>query len=125
MKAVIKSCMPALAPYQYDAYAVKEIAFGDKTKKESNEFTVYSDEEYKLIFCKTELPQEVGITIYDGNPNKKDRKIVFMDESGKKDQYVCTFKPTKSGTYFIEYEIPPATATNQQGCFVVLIGIKQ
>ena len=124
VKPIVKTCMPSLAPYQYDAYAIKEIAFGAKTKKESNEFAVYSGEEYQLVFCKTELPQEVGITIYDGNPSKKESKILYMDESGKKDQYVCNFHPTKTGTYFIEYEIPAASAANQKGCFVVLIGIK-
>ncbi len=124
VKPIIKTCMTSMAPYQYDAYAVKEIVYGPKTKKEIIEFAVYSGEEYKLVFGKTVLPQEVGITIYDGNPKTKG-KIVFMDESGKKDNFVCNFLPTKTGTYFIEYEIPVATAPNQKGCFVVLIGIKE
>ena len=63
--------MESLAPYQYDAYAVQEITYGAKAKKESLEFAVFSGEDYKLVFCKTELPQEVGITIYDDNPKKK------------------------------------------------------
>jgi len=125
VKPIVKTCMPSLEPYQYDAYVVKEVAYAAKTKKEFIEFSVYSGEDYKLVFCKTELPQEVGITIYDGNPNSKTRKIVYMDESGKKDQYVCNFHPTKTGSYFIEYEIPASTAPNQKGCFVVLIGIKE
>jgi hypothetical protein len=117
--------MPSLDPYQYDAYVVKEIEFAAKAKKESIEFAVYSGEDYKLAFCKTELPQDVGITIYDGNPLNKKSKIVFMDESGKKDKFVCNFHPEKTGSYFIQYEIPAATAPNQTGCFVVLIGIKE
>lgn len=123
VKPIVKNCMPMMAPYQYDAYAVKEIVYGTKTKKEFLEFAVYSGEEYKLVFGKTVLPQEVGIIIYDGHPKSKG-KIVFMDESGKKDNFVCNFLPTKTGNYFIEYEIPPATAPNQKGCFVVLIGVK-
>ena len=124
VKPIVKNCMSSLDPYQYDAYAVQEIVFGPKTKKESIEFAVYSGEEYKLVFGKTVLPLEVGITIYDGNPKTKG-KIVFIDESGKKDNYVCNFQPTKTGTYYIEYEIPAATAPNQKGCLVVLIGIKE
>jgi hypothetical protein len=125
VKPIVKTCMPSLEPYQYDAYAVKEIVFGVKSKKESIEFSVYSGEDYKLVFGKTELPLEVGITIYDGNPIKKDSKIVYMDESGKKDKYVCNFHPTKTGSYYIQYEIPASTAPNQKGCVVVLIGIKE
>ena len=124
VKPIVKNCMSALAPYQYDAYAVKEIIYGIKTKKEVLEFAVYSGEEYKLVFGKTVLPLEVGITIYDGNPKTKG-KIVYLDESGKKDNFVCNFQPTKTGTYYIEYEIPAQTDPNQKGCFVVLIGIKE
>lgn len=124
VKPIVKNCMASLAPYQYDAYAVQEIIYGPKTTIEVLEFAVYSGEKYKLVFGKTVLPLEVGITIYDGNPKTKG-KIVFIDESGKKDNYVCNFQPTKTGTYFIEYEIPPSTAPNQKGCFVVLIGIQE
>jgi|ERR1051326_8677610 hypothetical protein len=124
VKPIVKNCMTSMSPYQYDSYAVKEITYEAKEKKEVLEFSVYSGEEYKLVFGKTVLPQEVGITIYDGNPKAKG-KIVYLDESGKKDNFVCNFTPTKTGTYFIQYEIPAASAPNQKGCFVVLIGIKE
>ena len=125
VKPIVRNCMTALPPYQYDSYALKEIAYGEKAKKEVIEFAVYSGEEYKLVFGKTVLPQEVGITIYDKLPSSKNKKIVFFDESGKKDAFVCNFQPTATGIYYIEYEIPAATAPNQKGCFVVLIGIKE
>lgn len=125
VKPIVKTCMASLTPYQYDAYAVKEISYGPKAKKEVIEFAVYSGEEYKLVFGKTVLPQEINITIYDKNPNKKDRKIIYFDESGKKDNFVCNFKPTTTGSYYIEYEIPAASSPNQKGCMVVIIGIKE
>ena len=124
VKPIVKSCMDSLSPYQYDSYAVKEIIYGAKAKKEVLEFTVYSDEAYKLVFGKTLLPQEVGITIYDKHPNKKDKKIIYFDESGKKDKYVFQFEPNTTGAYYIEFEVPIASAPNQKGCFVVLIGVK-
>lgn len=124
VKRVVKNCMESLPPYQYEAYAVRAIVYGPKKKKVVVPFSVYSDEEYKLVFGKTVLPQEIGITIYDDNPRTKGN-IVYIDESGLKDNYVCNFKPTATGTYYIEYEVPAATAPNQKGCFVVLIGIKE
>ena len=123
VKPIVKKCMESFPPFIYDSYAVKEINYGTKPKKEVIEFSVYSDEEYKLVFGKTVLPQEVGITVYDGNPSKKNSKIIYFDESGKKDKYVCSFHPTQTGSYYIEYEIPVQTAPNQKGCIVVLIGI--
>lgn len=124
VKPIVKSCMESLAPYQYDSYAVKEIVYGSKIKKEILEFSVYSDEEYKLVFGKTLLPQEINITIYDKHPNRKDKKIMYFDDSGKKDKFVCTFRPTTTGTYYIEFEVPVASAPNQKGCFAVIIGVK-
>lgn len=123
VKPIVKQCMPMLNPYQYDSYALKEIVYGPKAKKESINFEVFSEEEYKLVFGQTVLPQEVGITIYRLSKGKKE--IIYFDESGKKTSQDFSFGPTTSGTYYIEYEIPAATAPNQKGCFVVLIGLKE
>ena len=124
VKPIVKNCMPLLSPYQYDSYAVKEITYNAKAKKETLEFSVYSGEQYKLVFGKTELPQEVGITIYDKQPSNKNKKILYFDESGKKGDFAFNFQPKTTGTYYIEYDIPAASAANQKGCFVLLIGIK-
>ena len=124
VKPIVKNCMPSLAPYQYDSYAVKEVTYAAAVKKDVLEFSVYSGEQYKLVFGKTELPQEIQITIYDKQPSRKDKKILYFDESGKKGDMVCNFTPNTTGTYYIEFETPAATAPNQKGCFVVLIGIK-
>ncbi|TAL57910.1 MAG: hypothetical protein EPN85_12930 [Bacteroidetes bacterium] len=124
VKPIVKKCMPLLEPCQYDSYAVKEITYNAKARKEILEFSVYSDEQYKLVFGKTALPQEVGITIYDKHPGKKDKKLLYFDESGKKGDFVFNFQPTNTGTYYIEFEIPVASSPNQKGCFVLLIGIK-
>lgn len=121
VKPIVKNGMPLLAPYQYDSYAIKEINYGSKPKKETINFEVFSDEEYKLVFCQTVLPQEVGVVIYGKSKGKKE--ILYFDESGRKSVQTFNFGPTRSGTYYIEYEIPAASAPNQKGCFVVLIGI--
>lgn len=124
VKPIVKNCMPLLAPYQYDSYAVKEITFNEKARKEILEFSVFSGEEYKLVFGKTDLPQEVGVTIYDKHPSKKDKKLLYFDESGKKGDFVFNFQPRTTGTYYIEFDIPASSAPNQKGCFVLLIGIQ-
>lgn len=125
IKSIVKKNIAALDPFQYDAYAMKEITYGTKEQSVIVEFTVYSEEEYKLVFCKTELPQELEINIYDKSPKSKTKKLIYFDESGKKDQYSCTFKPTTTGSYFIEYKVPPATAPGQNGTMIVLIGIRE
>lgn len=124
IKSIVKKNMAALEPFQYDAYALKEISYGSQEQSVVVEFTVYSDEEYKIVFCKTQLPQELEINIYDKSPKSKTKKLIYFDESGKKDQYSCTFKPTATGSYFIEYKVPVASGPNQKGTMIVLIGIR-
>ena len=124
IKTIVKNSMPLLNPYEYDSYAVKEIIYSPKAKKEIVEFSVFSGEKYKLVFSKTELPQEVGITFYDKPVTRKDRKILYFDESGKKGNFACNFQPSATGTYYIEYSIPAQSAADQKGCFVLLIGIQ-
>ena len=124
MKPIVRTCMGDLAPYNYDSYAVKGILYGSKIKTESIDFVLFEGDSCKLVFCKSALPQELNITIYNQPSKVKDRKIIYFDDSGRKDQYVFNFRAEKTGTYYIEFEIPPATAPHQEGCIVVLIGTK-
>lgn len=122
VKPIVKACMPQLGDFMYDSYVIKEIEYGKAAKKETLDFQVFSDEEYKLVFGQTVLPHEVGITIYGMERGKK--KVLYFDESGKKSNQVFNFKAGKTGTYFIEFEIPAATAAGQKGCCVLVIGVK-
>ena len=123
VKPIVKACMPMMGDFMYDSYVVKEIVYGPQAKKETLDFEVFYDEQYKLVFGQTALPQEVGVTIFALEKGKK--KIIYFDESGKKSSQTFNFGPTRSGTYYIEYDIPPSTAPGQKGCFVLLIGIKE
>ena len=122
VKPIVKACQPALGDFIYDSYVVKEIVYGPKAIKETLDFEVFSEEQYKLVFGQTTLPQEIGITIYGMEKGKK--KILYFDESGKKSAQEFNFAATKTGPYYIEFEIPAATSPGQKGCFVLVIGIK-
>ena len=77
-----------------------------------------------MIFCNVgvldeQVPEEIKAR-FEGQ-----HKPAYFDDSGKKDAYVCYFLAEKTGNYYIEFEIPPATAPRQEACIVVLIGVKQ
>ena len=126
VRPIVKKSKKTMAPYYYDSYAISEIEFGAKAKKVSVDFAAFKGEQYKLIFCKTDLPQPINITIYDKPKSNKNRKILYFDESGK-DDYLCNFEAIKTGTYYIEYEIPPSMDPKQEkkGCIVMLIGVME
>ncbi len=122
--SIVKENKAVLAPYEYECYAAREITYGAKPTSVVVEFEVQSDEEFKLLFCKTKLPQSVDINIYDKNPKSKNKKLLYFDDTGINGQYVCNFRPTETGKYFIEYKVQAATAPDQKGSIIVLIGVK-
>ena len=125
-KSLVKENKSKLGDYKYDSYALNEIIYGEKKEKIEIEFSCYAGLEYKIIFCTSKLTQNIGITIYDKPKTSKKRTVLYFDESGK-DSYFATFSPSKTGTYFIEYEVPPAAQPKDKskGCVVILIGMKQ
>lgn len=124
VKSIVKANIRNLDPYTYDCYAAKEISYTSKEQSIIVEFSVYSEEDYKLLFCKTVLPQSIDIYIFDGYPGDPKSKLIYFDETGTKDPYVCNFRPAKTGAYFIQYKVPVASAPGQKGSMIVLIGVK-
>jgi hypothetical protein len=123
-KSIVKVCKKDLAPFNYDSYAVNEINFTADKQIMEVEFATFAGNEYRLVFCTSECPHPLGITIYDKPKTNKKRKPLYFDESSK-DGFLCNFTPEKSGTYYIEYSIPGIKVGEQNsGCVVMLIGIK-
>ena len=121
-RAIVKFCKADLKPFKYDAYAMNEIEYKSEKQIVPVEFTALQGNEYKLVFCTSELPLAVGITIYDKPKYNKKRKILYFDENSK-DGFLCAFKPEKTGTFYIEYSVP-ASKDPKKGCVVMLIGLK-
>lgn len=121
-RQIMKICKDDLKPYKYDAFASTEIAYKAEAQTVEVEFTAVSGSQYKLVFCTSELPIPVKITIYDKPKNNKKRKILYFDENSK-DGFLCAFAPPKTGNYYIEYSVP-ASKDAQKGCVVMIIGIK-
>ena len=115
-----------MSPFEYDSFVTNEFQYQSKKQIIDMEFTALSGLEYKLIFCTSNIPQPLGITIYDKPKSNPKRKIIHYDESSK-DGYLCNFKAYKTGTFYIEYEVPVADAKNlnAKGCVLMLIGISE
>jgi hypothetical protein len=123
-KELVKKWKGDLSPYGYDSFIVDDFQYKNEKQVLDMEFTCMGGLDYKLIFCTNNLPQPLGITIYDKPRTDKKRKIVYFDESSK-DGFLCSFRADKTGTYYIEYEVPVANqmSLNAKGCVLMLIGI--
>jgi hypothetical protein len=124
-KELAKKCKGNLKPFNYDGFADNSFTFKDKAQTVSVEFTAYAGQKYKLVFCSSEFKEEVKVNIYDKNKNNPKRQKIYDSANGI-DNLFWSFEPTKTGTYYIEYEIPAALSgdTGKTGCMVILIGYK-
>lgn len=124
-KKIAKACKPNIKPYKYDAYAVTDIKFDAKPKTVEVQFTVYEGQEYKLVFCSSGFPEGMKLSIYDKSKAVKSRKKIFEGEQGKINGSTWSYEPNKTGTYYIEYEVPAANdGKTRKECVVLLIGFK-
>jgi hypothetical protein len=122
VKVLNKQCKPKLDPFMYAGSAVNDIVFDAKSKILDLEFTAYSDQDYRLIFCPSEsLTEEIKIQVFNKRKNVKSREMIF--ETTSKQSQTNGFEPPKSGNYYIEYSIP-ASENKISGCMVLLIGSK-
>lgn len=119
-KQVVKECRPSVAPFIYDSYTLSQIVY-DSNKSDTTEveFTAFAGQKYKLVFCTSGLDQEIKVNIYDKNLVFKNRHKLYDSENGIEGHW--SFEPPKSGTYYIDYEIPMAVE-KKNGCVVMLIG---
>jgi hypothetical protein len=122
-KQIAKDCKSNLNPFKYDGYAVNEINFTDKPQTVEVEFSAFAGQKYKLIFCTSGFEEAVALNIYDRSmKNAKFRKKIYDSSSGI-DNNFWSFEPPKSGTYYINYEVPAAkNGKSNKGCIIMMIG---
>ncbi|MBI2269853.1 MAG: hypothetical protein HYU69_05780 [Bacteroidetes bacterium] len=121
---IVKKNRASIAPYQYDSYALKEITFDPLNPQVVEiEFTAFAGQQYKLVFSTSDFEEDIKLNIYDKNMRSKKRTRVYDSKNGIEKRW--TFEPTKAGTYYIDYEIPPsASGKKKNACTVMLIGFK-
>ena len=121
-KQIAKDCKSNLKPFKYDSYAVSELTFSDKPQTVEVEFSAFAGQKYKLVFCTSGFEEMVTLNIYDRNMKTKKRNKIFDNDNGI-DNNFWSFEPPKSGTYYINYEVPPSKDGKvHKGCVVMLIG---
>lgn len=125
-KDIAKACKPNMKPYKMDAYAPTELVFDKKkARKVEVQFTVFEGSEYKLVFCSSGFPEPVKLNIYDKSKAVKSRKKIYDGEAEGIDSDFWSFEPKKTGTYYIEYDVPASRdSIEKRACVVMLIGFK-
>ena len=126
-KPLIKQYKPTMKPFSLDSYNETIVDYGKKAQKQEVQFTAYTGELYKLMFCGNGLPQEVKISVYDKNFKAKTRKELYSNVLKAGDNVTEAFETVKAGNYYIDYEAPASVDTSEvlKGCIITLIGFRE
>ncbi len=109
-------------PYKYDNHTVNEFVFDNKEKKFEVQFTAFKGLKYKILFSTSGYEEDIAINIYDQNANSKKERKNLMDNTQKMENSYWIFETDKSGSYFIEYNIPKSLSdTQKNGCILMVV----
>ncbi len=123
-KQIMKSCKPNIKPpYKYDSYVVNEFTFDAKAKTVEVQFCAFQGQKYKIVFCSSGFEEPLTMNIYDKSFHVKNNRHKVFDNSQGIDNNFWSFEPTKSGNYYIEYDVPVSSTPGvvKTGCVIMLI----
>ena len=127
-KQIMKSCRPNITkPYKYDSYVVNNFTFGDKPQKVEVLFSAFQGQKYQIIFCTSGFEEPLAVNIYDKSYRVKNNRHKVYDSSQGIDNNFWSFQPTKSGNYYIEYDVPVSSTpgVKKEGCVIMLISFME
>jgi hypothetical protein len=114
-----------LKPFKYYAFKVSKIIAEDEPVLKELQIPLFHDAEYRFIFHKGGLPDNVEIEIWNAPANFPGRKMIWKGESG---QDIVIWDPPEThvnNRIFINYLVPTIEdggATS--GCIVFYSGFK-
>jgi len=122
---VKKDAKKSLKPYQYYAFKITKITFGQTVTEKEVEVPLFMDADYRFVFNTKGLPQEIKIQIYNKPKMHPDRKMIH-ETSSINDQFI--FEPAKKDAknrIYVNYVIPKSASDNiQKGCVLFYSGSK-
>ncbi|MBI2269505.1 MAG: hypothetical protein HYU69_04010 [Bacteroidetes bacterium] len=114
-------CKLNLGEFLYDSFEISKFDYSDVPQTIHVQFMTYKASRYKVLFCTGDQDDHVQVNIYDKDVRVRNRKKVY--DSKQSSGCFWVFQPPHTGTYFIEYTIPPTAKVKQKhGCVVMIVG---
>jgi hypothetical protein len=118
-RSIKKMTKEGLNTFIFESAAFKPLsAFGNKKSTIEAAFSVYSQENYRVLNLCDGFSDLVEFSIYD-----TDRNLLFTNKSEKSVRHY-DFVAQKSGDYTIEFRIPTSDVKNPKPCVAFAIGYK-
>ncbi|MEQ8910109.1 MAG: hypothetical protein RIC95_13010 [Vicingaceae bacterium] len=120
IKSLKKEGISNLNPFYYSSAKVSKITYDYTVRRKEIEVPLFKGEKYRMVFNKKSLPKDVVIEIYDKDKSHSSRTPLFS--SAKQDGNILSFEPEKSKRHYVNYVIPKAEGTEDEGCIVFVLG---
>lgn len=121
-KSLKQEAISSLTPFHYASSKVNFISFDYKAKKQEIAVPLFKGEQYKFVFNRKGLPQNVEIEIYNHPMSANNRHKLFSSEGNTDD--IITFEPKHAHKMYINYVIPKAEQEGTSGCIAMSLGYK-
>ena len=119
---MVKANRPLMKPYIYDGYATNDVNISSKREKVEVEFTAFGRQKYRLVFATSGFTEKSTLNVYDKSSRVKTRAKIYTNDKSI-DKAVWSITPSKTTTYFIEYDIDPSSNGGaKKECVVMIIG---
>ena len=114
-----------LKPFKYYAFKVSKIIAEEDPLLKELQIPLFHEAEYRFIFHKGELPDDVKVEIWNAPANFPGRKLLFSADAGQK---VIVYDPPEAhvnNRIFINYLVPSIEdGGSTSGCIVFYSGFK-
>lgn len=124
-ESVKKDAKKSLKPYQYYAFKITKITFGNESQEKEVEVPLFMDADYRFVFNTSGIPQAVKIQIYNKPKGHPERKMIY-ETTSIDDQF--TFEPANEDAknrIYINYIIPASDSGDmKKGCVLFYSGSK-
>jgi hypothetical protein len=115
------SCKKVIRPFVYSSQSAVRVALKSEPQIKDIVFPAFQGAKYRVIINTLSMPSGTEVDVYDRDPSHSRSQQLFSTKT----QGISNFDvESRSGRIFVEYTIPPATATNFTGCSVVVFGFE-
>lgn len=121
IKGMGDSCRPYLRPFLYSGVNALHLPLKKEAQEKEINFPAFSGQRYRIIINISAMPQGTTVIVYDEDNRHKHRKPLYT--AGDAAHRISVYDgASKTGRFYIDYEIPPGNGALGSCCGVIMLG---
>lgn len=122
IKGMSDSCKKYIRPFLYGGVNALHIPLRTSAQEKEINIPAFTGERYRIIIDISAMPQGTTVVVSDqDNTHKKRKEFYTLGDAARRIGFIDAV--SKSGRFFVDYEIPPNTGNaGASGCAVIMFG---